>query len=834
MKESLSEIERALTLHSTGTILQKLSVLHNLASIFRDHKKEATDKLLPKICNIASKNERDFQAQTAHALLILLNEKLIQGKAVSDYVMPTVLKLLRHRDEGPVPVDDWCDVLIAGMPLVSTDFLRDKVVGFAKTMGELAQPVANRLLACNILGALAKHLDGATVEAQYLRLAMDLCQDTDFEVRTRMARALEHIARAVGLHAAKAHHLLRELLELLGDEESSVKRAALTTFIDLLPFYDMETRITMMVPVLKNYCKSLPEDLAPVIGTKYGDLFTRIVADLEDDEVVQIFSCYRALGRHRLTEIRRLAAVNFTTVLQCLGTKRFTAFMFEPLQQLSLDETSQVRRAIATIFPSVVEMLGKEKAVDLKDIFAAILKDTHIDVKEVILDHISAVMAGFACNHREKRAAVYASLCSPLLECHSSIAHNWRLQQRVITQFASIHLYLSPQTVTDKFIPLIQGLMSHVYAPQVREAAAAALCRLVRWSLRSPQKRRDLCARLIEDYARGRSYWDRILFVNLASAMANVFSRRFFKDHFFDAIMDMAADSVPNVRMKMCSLCPILKRMIKLPDDAPLLKKLNTHLAHLKNDRDRDVSQAATLISEKVAAVETSRGEMECEDDLIDYKKEEEEDTMFRAEERELEESKRRDEEARSEFRRKLEQNEAEKVMRAKIFGTKHTNKPKPKLDEPISTKAPFPATKSSSFSPSSPTSVSPVSPTSSSSPRFLPSVATSISSPPSSAAKSRPRTTTTSPNKTTMTPPVYLRRISDPQLMSKINSPKLTPLSPSTKGTKLSTSLSSSPISTPPIKNKILNQPPISQGRSMSTSHLSTAPVKKNRVVPM
>lgn len=103
-----------------------------------------------------------------------------------------------------------------------------------------------------------------------------------------------------------------------------------------------------------------------------------------------------------------------------------------------------------------------------------------------------------------------------------------------------------------------------------------------------------------------------MLFVHLASSMASVFSRHFFKDYFFDAVMgiiilafstkyktyyyyflmrgDMAADSVPNVRMKMCSLCPILKRMIKLPDDAPLLKKLNTHLAHLKNDRDRDVS----------------------------------------------------------------------------------------------------------------------------------------------------------------------------------------------------------------------------------------------------
>ena len=76
----------------------------------------------------------------------------------------------------------------------------------------------------------------------------------------------------------------------------------------------------------------------------------------------------------------------------------------------------------------------------------------------------------------------------------------------------------------------------------------------------------------------------------------------------------------------------------------------------------------ATAISEKVSAVETRRGgEMECEDDLLDYKKEEEEETMFRAEEKEWEESKKRDEEARSEFRRKLEQNEAEKVMRAKV-----------------------------------------------------------------------------------------------------------------------------------------------------------------------
>lgn len=63
--------------------------------------------------------------------------------------------------------------------------------------------------------------------------------------------------------------------------------------------------------------------------------------------------------------------------------------------------------------------------------------------------------------------------------------------------------------------------------------------------------------------------------------------------------------------------------MIKLPDDAPLLKRLNTRIAHLKNDEDRDVAAVAAKTAEKLNSIEAGRGEIECEDDLVDYKKEE-------------------------------------------------------------------------------------------------------------------------------------------------------------------------------------------------------------------
>ena len=47
------------------------------------------------------------------------------------------------------------------------------------------------------------------------------------------------------------------------------------------------------------------------------------------------------------------------------------------------------------------------------------------------------------------------------------------------------------------------------------------------------------------------------------------FSRSFFKMFFWDIVLELVADAVPNVRLRMCRVMPVLKSILKhsAPDE---------------------------------------------------------------------------------------------------------------------------------------------------------------------------------------------------------------------------------------------------------------------------
>lgn len=55
-----------------------------------------------------------------------------------------------------------------------------------------------RLWSCKVFGALAKRMEARRIEGTFLKKAMALCQDTDYEVRSCMAKQLNVIAKGVG------------------------------------------------------------------------------------------------------------------------------------------------------------------------------------------------------------------------------------------------------------------------------------------------------------------------------------------------------------------------------------------------------------------------------------------------------------------------------------------------------------------------------------------------------------------------------------------------------------------------------------------------------------
>lgn len=199
---------------------------------------------------------------------------------------------------------------------------------------------------------------------------------------------------------------------------------------------------------------------------------------------------------------------------------------------------------------------------------------------------------------------------------------NWRIQEALAVTFASLPEYLTAQEMHDRVVPIVFRLFEPEVAAIVRKPAAEALVRVMRMPELKVQHRTDLYLRVIKDFAKGKSFWQRGVFVDVCDALLQIFSTRFFREYFFGLCIDLMSDPVPNIRLKVCELLPDLKQTIRLPDDVEYLDRLNSAVSGLMTDNDRDVSARARAMNDAFkskpfrmarAAVSTGSGGFEAE-----------------------------------------------------------------------------------------------------------------------------------------------------------------------------------------------------------------------------
>ena len=66
-------------------------------------------------------------------------------------------------------------------------------------------------------------------------------------------------------------------------------------------------------------------------------------------------------------------------------------------------------------------------------------------------------------------------------------------------------------------------------------------------------------------------------------------------------LLSLHLDPVPNIRYRLCSVLPDLKRLIKLPSDRTLLQHLDACVRKLLiGERDRDVANAIKVAVEEM------------------------------------------------------------------------------------------------------------------------------------------------------------------------------------------------------------------------------------------
>ena len=65
--------------------------------------------------------------------------------------------------------------------------------------------------------------------------------------------------------------------------------------------------------------------------------------------------------------------------------------------------------------------------------------------------------------------------------------------------------------------------------------------------------------KFITDLMTSEQCRDRECFIKLVPILVEIFSKKFFKKHFYDKVLQLSNDRVPNVRYQICRLLPLIK-----------------------------------------------------------------------------------------------------------------------------------------------------------------------------------------------------------------------------------------------------------------------------------
>ncbi|XP_053458790.1 serine/threonine-protein phosphatase 4 regulatory subunit 4 isoform X1 [Nycticebus coucang] len=665
--EDLSDIERAVYLLSAGQDVQGTSVIANLPFLMRQNPAETLRRVLPKVREILHVAGAEMQLTAAVSFLTILQEESVSIHTYAHSFLQVILLHVEHRDTGVS--NAWLETLLSVIEVLPKETLRHEILSPLVSKAQLSQTVQSRLVSCKILGKLTNKFEAHIIKREILPLVKSLCQDVDYEVRSCMCRQLENIAQGIGTELTKSV-VLPELIELSRDEGSSVRLAAFETLVNLLDIFDTDDRSQTILPLVKSFCeKSFKADESILISLSFhfGKLCHGLYGIFTPDQHLRFLEFYKKLSTLGLQQenghnenqippqvleqekkyisVRKNCAYNFPAMIVFVDPKNFHMELYSTFFCLCHDPEVPVRYTIAICFYEVSKLLNSGVYLIHKELIT-LLQDESLEVLDALIDHLPEILelmsTGGESSVQENKLSSLPDLIPALTaaEQRAAASLKWRTHEKLLQKYACLPHVISSDQIYYRFLQRMFTIMMTNNVLPVQKAASRTLCIFLRYN-RKQEQRHEVIQKLIEQLGQGKSYWNRLRFLDTCEFIIEIFSKSFFCKYFFLPAIELTHDPVANVRMKLCYLLPKVKSTLKIPTDKHLLQQLEMCVRKLLcQEKDKDV-----LAIVKKTVLELDRMEMSMdafqkkfyEKDLLDQEKEREELLLLEMEQLEKE-----------------------------------------------------------------------------------------------------------------------------------------------------------------------------------------------------
>ncbi|XP_042091351.1 serine/threonine-protein phosphatase 4 regulatory subunit 4 isoform X2 [Ovis aries] len=672
--EDLSDIERAVYLLSAGQDIQGTSVIANLPFLMRQNPAETLRRVLPKVrvhedahlftqrvwislclsrgCGSVEEKQElealhvagvEMQLTAAVSFLTILQDESVSVHTYAHSFLQVILLHLEHRDAGVS--NAWLETLLSVIDVLPKDTLRHEILNPLVSKAQLSQTVQSRLVSCKILGKLTNKFDALAIKREILPLVKSLCQDVEYEVRSCMCRQLENIAQGIGTELTKSV-VLPELIELSRDEGSSVRLAAFETLVNLLDIFDTDDRSQTILPVVKSFCeKSFKADESILISLSFhlGKLCHGLYGIFTPDQHLRFLEFYKKLctlglqqenghnenqippqileQEKKYISVRKNCAYNFPAMIVFVDPKNFHMELYSTFFCLCHDPEVPVRYTIAICFYEVSKLLNSGVYLIHKELIT-LLQDESLEVLDALIDHLPEILelmsTGGESSVQENKLSSLPDLVPALTaaEQRAAASLKWRTHEKLLQKYACLPQVISSDQIYYRFLQRMFTIMMTNNVLPVQKAASRTLCIFLRYN-RKQEQRHEVIQKLIEQLGQGKSYWNRLRFLDTCEFIIEIFSKSFFCKYFFLPAIELTHDPVANVRMKLCYLLPKVKSTLKIPADKHLLQQLEMCVRKLLcQEKDKDV-----LAIVKRTVLELDRMEMSMDAEQLEKEK---------------------------------------------------------------------------------------------------------------------------------------------------------------------------------------------------------------------
>uniref|UniRef100_A0A8C5L9R4 Serine/threonine-protein phosphatase 4 regulatory subunit 4 n=1 Tax=Jaculus jaculus TaxID=51337 RepID=A0A8C5L9R4_JACJA len=650
--EDLSDMDRAVYLLSSGQDIQGTSVIANLPVLMRQNPSETLRRVLPKVREVLHVASVEMQLTAAVSFLNILQEDSVSVSTYAHSFLQVILLHLEHRDIGVS--NAWLETLLSAVEVLPRETLRHEILNPLVSKAQLSQTVQSRLVNCKILGKLTNKFDAHSIKREILPLVKSLCQDVEYEVRSCMCRQLENIAQGIGAELTKSV-VLPELIELSRDESTSVRLAAFETLVNLLAMFDADDRSQTILPLVKSFCeKSFKADESILISLSFhlGKLCHGLYGIFTPDQHLRFLEFYKKLctlglqqenghnenqipppileQEKKYTSVRKNCAYNFPAMVVFVDPKNFHMELYSTFFCLCHDPEVPVRYTIAICFYEVSKLLNSGVYLIHKELIT-LLQDESLEVLDALIDHLPEILelmaTGGESSVQENKLSSLSDLIPALTaaEQRAAASLKWRTHEKLLQKYACLPHVMSSDQIYYHFLQRIFTIMMTNNVLPVQRAASRTLCIFLRYN-RKQEQRHEVIQKLIEQLGQGKSYWNRLRFLDTCEFIIEIFSKSFFCKYFFLPVIELTHDPVANVRMKLCYLLPKVKSTLKIPTDKHLLQQLEMCVRKLLcQEKDKDVLAIVKKVSIPLAGKMCLFQKKYYEKDLLDQEKEREE-----------------------------------------------------------------------------------------------------------------------------------------------------------------------------------------------------------------